>query len=194
MRVRVLIVARLVLNSRTFVGTWWDLSAGRGWVEREDREGHEEGEGERSKMVSENTNEVTNMDGEDQGFGSMNLTFASIGLGFCGLLGGSVCGCIPGAFLFRTAGPTTDFFMASMGFCTVLIAVILSKIAVGSRPWRYHLIACSVPLIAWCMVGAFSYSPSYRIGGVITGAFFPLLLIFVPTTKYGSLTKPISRE
>lgn len=29
MRVRVLIVARLVLNSRTFVGTWWDLNEGQ---------------------------------------------------------------------------------------------------------------------------------------------------------------------
>lgn len=159
-------------------------------------EGAEDAEGERGrgKMVGENPNEVTMMDEQDQGFGSMKLTFASIGFGFWGLLCGSVCGCIPGAFLFRTAGPTVDFFMASMGFCTVLIAVILSKIAVGSRPWRYHLIACSVPLIVWCTVGAFSYPPTYRIGGVITGAFFPLLLIFVPTTKYGALTKPISRE
>jgi len=145
-------------------------------------------------MVGENPNEDTKMDEQDQRSGSVKLTFACIGLGFCGLLGGSVCGCIPGAFLFRTAGPTADFFMASMGFCTVLFAVILSMIAIGSRPWRYHLIACSVPLVAWCTVGAFSYPPSYRIGGVLIGAFLPLLLILVPTTKYGSLTKPVSRE
>ena len=82
-------------------------------------------------MVGENPNEITMMDEQDQGFGSMKLTFASIGLGFCGLLGGSVFGCVPGWLLFRTNIPTVDYFMASMGFFTVLIAVILSKIAVG---------------------------------------------------------------
>lgn len=130
----------------------------------------------------------------DQRYGPVALSLISFSLGVCGLLGGSVCGCVPGGLIFRTAGPTADFFMMSMGFCTVTLALILSKIAIGSRPWRYHLIACGVPIVAWCTVGAFTHPPGYRIGGVVIGAFIPMLGIFVPTTKYGSLTKPVESD